>query len=316
MRAMRPHAVLVLLAALTAHPFPPVVSAQDPAPSPAAPDAAPRPELGTVAWQRDFARALAAAKQRQQPVFLLFQEIPGCATCTGFGKHVLSHPLLVEAIEDCFVPVVVRNNVDGEERRIRERYDEPAWNNPVVRFVDGDGVDLLPRADGIWDAHGIARRMVAALEKAKRPVPGYLALALAETDPDTRTAVFEMHCFWEGEAVLGALDGVVRTRAAFRSGAEVVEVTYQPAQITLAQLTERAQAKSCRPVGADGISLAKDGDQQHALGGTPFAKLELSPIQRTKVHSSLTLGRDGKVWLTPRQLAALAAFDAPPRAKR
>lgn len=316
MRAMRSHAVLVLLVAITAHALPPVASAQDPAPVPATPDAAPRPELGRVAWRRDFDPALAAAKQAEKPVFLLFQEIPGCATCTGFGRDVLSHPLLREAIEDCFVPVVVRNNVDGEERRIRERYEEPAWNNPVVRFVDGEGEDLLPRADGIWDAHGIARRMVQALEKAKRPVPGYLALALAETDPDTKTAVFRMHCFWEGEAALGALDGVVRTRAAFRSGAEVVEVTYRPAAITLAQLTERAQAKSCQPVGADGVSLAKHDDQQHALGGTPFAKLELSPIQRTKVHASLTAGRDAKVWLTPRQLAALNALEAPPPAKR
>jgi hypothetical protein len=30
-----------------------------------------------------------------------------------------------------------------------------------------------------------------------------------------------------------------------------------------------------------------------------FAKLDLSPMQRTKVHAALTLGTDPKVWLLP-----------------
>ena len=46
-------------------------------------------------------------------------------------------------------------------------------------------------------------------------------------------------------------------------------------------------------------------DQQHALGGTPFARLELSPMQRMRVHSALTLGSEPRVWLTPAQIAAL-----------
>ena len=70
-------------------------------------------ELGAVQWHRDLDAEL--AKKPGKPLFLLFQEIPGCDTCTGFGKNVLSQPLLVAAIEQCFVPVVVRNNVDGQE---------------------------------------------------------------------------------------------------------------------------------------------------------------------------------------------------------
>ncbi len=34
-------------------------------------------EFGTVAWQRDFAAATAAAKQRGAPLLVLFQEVPG-----------------------------------------------------------------------------------------------------------------------------------------------------------------------------------------------------------------------------------------------
>lgn len=266
----------------------------------------PEPELGSVRWQRDFARGLVDAAAAQKPVFLLFQEIPGCATCTGFGKDVLGQPLLVAAIEQCFVPVVVRNNVDGAEGAVRERFEEPAWNNPVVRFVDANGKDLLPRRDGIWDTHGITSRMVAALQAAQRPVPGYLLVARDESDAKVERAVFQMHCFWEGEAVLGALDGVVATRSAFVADAEVVEVTFRPSAVSRAKLTEAAQAKSCKPVTGGTVKAAPASDQQHALGGTPYGKLEMTPMQRTKVHSALVLGTDPNVWLTPAQVAALA----------
>jgi hypothetical protein len=263
------------------------------------------PELGTIAWQRDLEAGLAQASKTGKPVFLLFQEIPGCDTCTSFGKNVLGHPLLAAAIEHAFVPIAIRNNVDGKEREVRERFQEPAWNNPVVRLLDAAGKDVLPRRDGIWDAHGIAARMVEALTAGKHPVPGYLQIAHAESDPKTATAVFVMHCFWEGEAVLGALDGVVRTHSAFVDSAEVVEVTYRPAVLSAAKLTEHAQSKSCRPVTTKTLRAAPASDQQHALGGTPFAELDLSPMQRTRVHAALTLGTDPKVWLSPKQLAAL-----------
>jgi hypothetical protein len=34
-------------------------------------------EFGAIRWQRDFAAARASAAQRQKPVLLLFQEVPG-----------------------------------------------------------------------------------------------------------------------------------------------------------------------------------------------------------------------------------------------
>jgi Thioredoxin-like len=268
-------------------------------------------ELGSIVWQRDLDAGLAQANKTGKPAFLLFQEIPGCDTCTSFGKDVLGHPLLAAAIEHSFVPIAIRNNVDGKEGEVRERFQEPAWNNPVVRLLDAAGKDLLPRRDGIFDAHGIAARMIDALAAGKQPVPGYLRIALAESDPKTTKAVFGMHCFWQGEAVLGALDGVVRTHAAFVDGAEVVEVTYRPAVLSAAKLTEQAQSHSCQPITATALRAAPASDQQHALLGTPYGKLDLSPMQRTKVHAALKLGTDPKVWLSPKQLAALPPAAAP-----
>lgn len=274
---------------------------------------APKPELGTVTWHTvasnaDFTRSLAVARQSQRPVFLLFQEIPGCDTCTGFGKNVLSHPLIKEAIETQFVPIAVRNNVKGAEDEIRKRFKEPSWNNPVVRFVNHDGDDILPRKDGVWDAHGIAVRMIATLKANKLVVPGFLEIAAAETAAKTETAVFEMHCYWEGEAHLGAIDGVIKTTSAWLGEAEVVEVVFLPNIISKAKLTEAAQKKSCKPVATQEVRVARASDQQHALGGTPYAKLNLTSMQRTKVHADLSRKRDPSRWLSPSQAKSLVTI--------
>ena len=108
-------------------------------------------EIGTVNWRRDFEKALADSGRTQKPVLVLFQEVPGCSGCQTFGKTVLSDPLLVEAIESEFVPVVVYNNRGtGKDRELLERYREPAWNYQVIRFLNSEGKDIIPRKDRVW----------------------------------------------------------------------------------------------------------------------------------------------------------------------
>ncbi|MCA8957249.1 MAG: hypothetical protein KDC87_14330 [Planctomycetes bacterium] len=93
---------------------------------------------------------------------------------------MLSHPLLVEAIVDLFEPVAVFNSEKGRDAELLKRFGEPAWNNPVVRFVDAAGRDWIARRDGVWTPAGIAARMVEALRAARRSVPQYLELLAAE----------------------------------------------------------------------------------------------------------------------------------------
>jgi len=290
--------------------------------------AAGTPELGAVRWGTDPDAALAASRADGRPVLLLFQEIPGCATCVGFGAGPLSNPLYVEAIEDLFHPVAVRNNAGGREQAIRERFGEPAWNNPVVRFLDARGKDVLPRKDGVWDAHGTGERMVAALEAAGRPVPRWLELAVLETDEARLTAVtFGMDCFWEGEARLGAIDGVTATEAGFLGGSEVVTVTCDTRVTPVEELARRAReagvagrawAALDRDVTALRSVLGNDAsrngaaarpappsDRKYYLAHSPFNGLPLTPIQRARVNADLAAGRDGTGWLSPRQLALL-----------
>ena len=89
---------------------------------------------------------------------------------------MLSNPLLVEAIETLFHPVVIHNNKKGRDAEILKRFKEPAWNNPVVRLLDAQGRDLVTRKGGIYKAPAMAGRMVQALHAAKRPVPVWLRL--------------------------------------------------------------------------------------------------------------------------------------------
>lgn len=81
---------------------------------------------------------------------------------------------MVQAIEELFVPVVVYNNHPGEDARLLQRFKEPAWNYQVIRFLDEEGEDIIPRKDRIWNIPDLAERMVTVLETRKNDVPPYL----------------------------------------------------------------------------------------------------------------------------------------------
>lgn len=132
-------------------------------------------EAGDVRWGRDLDAALKSSAKTGKPVLILFQEIPGCSGVQKFGREVLTNPTLVEAIENEFVPVLVYNNrKGGMDEKLLRRFQEPAWNYQVIRFLNGEGREVIPRKDRIWTTSGVASRMVEALEAANRPIPKYL----------------------------------------------------------------------------------------------------------------------------------------------
>jgi len=132
-------------------------------------------EVGDVRWGRDFDAALQKSASEGKPVLVLFQEIPGCSGVRKFGREVLTNPLLVQAIEDEFIPMLVYNNRStGMDRELMERYQEPSWNFQVIRFLDAEGRDVIPRKDRVWTTSAVAERMIMALMAVDRPVPDYL----------------------------------------------------------------------------------------------------------------------------------------------
>lgn len=289
-------------------------------------------EAGDVKWGRDLDEALKKSGTTGTPVLVLFQEIPGCIGCQTFGSEVLTNPLLVEAIETLFIPVLVYNNrPGGDDQKWLQRYREPAWNFQVIRFLGGDGSDIIPRKDRVWSIGGVAARMVEVLRKIGRPVPKYLTALMLEHDMANHDKIgFAMACFWTGEYQLGKIDGVVATEAGWYDNREITLVTYHKRLITLNALVKYAASVHCaqkvyplpgntidrnrfesKPLLLENYRRAKDSDQKKQLDNWPEIRniSNITAMQATKINS---LAPDNRVqalqWLSPRQHEELRAL--------
>ncbi len=279
-------------------------------------------ELGRIPWTRDFDAARAEAERSGRPMMVLFDEVPGCRTCQVFGKEPLSHPIVVDAAQN-FVPVAIYNNLGGRDAEVLARFQEPAWNNPVVRFMDAGGRDLIPRRQE-YSTGALVRRMAEALEAAGADVPEYLRLVAAEYDPARpETAAFSMSCYWEGERKLGGLEGVIGTRIGTLHGREAVEVDFDAAVVDYRALVGHAldlgvastvyardeeQARIAREVVGDdaemtGARANTSTQQQYHLAHVPeYHYLPLTALQATKVNAAIASAADPDRYLSPGQL--------------
>lgn len=289
-------------------------------------------EVGLVNWGRDLDKACGLSRSTGKPVLVLFQEVPGCAGCQKFGKTVLSHPLIVEGMEDEFIPVLVYNNRKGRDAEILKKFKEPAWNYQVIRFLDGSGKDIIPRRDKVWDIAGVAGRMAQALVKANRQVPAYLVgLKVNRDGKNLSQIVFAMACFWTGEMKLGLIDGVMLTEAGFFDGREVTRVWHDPDVVDVTSLVKRAFRERCaqsvycpgaetlaqvksiknlvlpmKPFDVRGYRKAPAGDQKKQIRGTPFVKIGATEHQLTKINAFIHSDKARALrYLSPRQLALL-----------
>lgn len=176
---------------------------------------------------------------------MFFQEVPGCGTCSTFGHQVMSHPLIVEAIESHFVPLIIYNNKHVTDATVLKKYKEPSWSNPVIRVVDDMGIDIIPRHAGAYDPAQVVTTIQNALLADHQMIPNYLTLLSSELDNHTAEAVLSMSCYWTGEKVLGKLDGVTATQAGYMNGSEVVKVIYNPYKISYNELVSKTSKSQC-----------------------------------------------------------------------
>lgn len=294
-------------------------------------------ELGAIKWRRDFDKATAEAKRTGKPLLVLFQEVPGCGTCKGYGDRVLSHPLVRDAAETLFVPVAIYNNTPGNDARVLKKFEEPAWNNPVVRIVSHDRTALASRVAGDYTTTGLVSAMVAALVKEKRDVPTYLRLLNEELTARKRglaQATFAMYCFWEGEGQLGGLDGVIATKPGYLRGREVVDVWYDPARITYSKLVKQAQQIKCAGTvyarserqekaikALRDVSIVRtdeksrpDKEPKYFLSKTPYRFVPMTATQASRVNAAIHSSGDPVAILSPSQLRLLASIKAHPNA--
>jgi hypothetical protein len=137
---------------------------------------------------------------------------------------VFSHPLVVEAIASKAAAVALVGAEGGEVSAA-----------PALRFIGSDGKDLAPPLEGAMRPHVVVNSLSSAIEKQTGAALGYLVVVAEElrsVERELPKAVFAMGCFWEGQAKLGGLTGVIDARVGMLDGHEVVELYFDPELIT------------------------------------------------------------------------------------
>lgn len=274
-------------------------------------------ELGSVHWLRDLDEGRALAKQSGKPLLVLFQEVPGCSNCTRYGNGPLRHPLLVESIETFFVPVCIYNNKGGKDGTALRLFDEPAWNNPVVRIVRPDNSDLIPRIANFSSPYQLVKGIGQALAANGQNSPVYLKLLETEwraRESGLETATFSMYCFWSGEGTFGAIPGVIETEPGFQDGHEVVKVQFDPsivAKSTLEALTHPKGINSC----ARNEGFRSDRTPKYYLANTDYRFIPMTSLQACQINSLIGEGKNPDACLSPRQLSLLKKIRAQPDKK-
>ena len=246
---------------------------------------------------------------------------------------MLAQPRVIQILENDFIPVAIYNNAGGYDKKILNHFNEPSWNYQVMRFLDADLKDIIPRKDKVWDVRGTLNRMAKALEVSKKSSQGSAKKSESSSQAaSNKVAAFAMYCFWTGEAKLGSLDGVSETEAGFYDGHEVVVVKYNDQEIDLLTLVDEAEKFDCAsavylPDAADrklvkdktrlrtvknfdfssGYRRAPESDQKRQLSSAKsmLKKLDLTPQQWTKLNSRGVSGARIDQVLTPSQIASL-----------
>jgi len=294
-------------------------------------------ELGRIAWIRGFDAGIYKSRAKHKPILVLFQEVPGCQTCVDYGQQVLSHPLIVDAVQTLFVPVAIYNNLKGSDKKTLADFKEPAWNNPVVRIMTADRRPLAPRVAENYTVAGLASAMVEALQKFGRDVPAYLRLLdeeLSSRKGGLARATFAMHCFWEGEGALGGVSGVVSTVPGFLRKEEVVEIEFDPKTISYAALVRKAKSLDCASrvyartkeqqavarglVGSSAVRtdqpIRPDKTPKYYLSNTAYRYVPMTGLQAARINAALGRKADPGAYLSPSQLALFRVVQQHPSA--
>lgn len=263
-------------------------------------------ELGLISWYRNYKEAIQASKTNHKPILILFQEVPGCSTCKKYGNNIIGHPLFAEVIEEYFVPLLIQNNKQGDDKAILNKFNEKAWNNPVIRIIDSNEKNLTKRIAGIYTPKGIHDRLIYFFKEQNIKPPLYFDLLgqelTAEATKQTKTIYYSTYCFWSGEKVFGNINGVLSTEPAHSSKGELVKVNYDQSILSISVLNTIAKENNYRLTERDQSYKKASADDNFYLKKTNYIHLPLTPIQQTKINSAIGEGDDPRKYLSPQQL--------------
>lgn len=256
-------------------------------------------ELGKVTWFRNYDEALLKAKELDKPVFLFFQEVPGCATCRNYGFNVMSDPMMVDIIENEFIPLCIFNNEKGHDKEILDKYKEPSWNNPVVRILNKEGESLV-RINGKYSTKEVLNETLNVLEK-NYSIPKYASLYQESLNVAKKEShYFQMYCFWSGEGKLGDVEGVVSTEPGWMNGAEVVWIETDAENMSQEEIKEIGESKGLMYL-ENPSEFRVDKDPQYYIKNSDYAFIPLLEIQKSRINSALFNKQDASSFLSPSQ---------------
>lgn len=91
------------------------------------------------------------------------------------------------------MPVLVYNNKSSDAKLLKH-FNEPSWNNPVVRYMNHREQDLTARKELVLTVPETANRMAKSLRKAEKEVPVWLeSLAVPTKAKKLQRATFAMY---------------------------------------------------------------------------------------------------------------------------
>ena len=274
-------------------------------------------ELGKVKWLRNYDEAQSRSEKENKPIFILFQEVPGCGNCTKYGQEILSHPLIIEAIEDEFVPLAIYNNVSGHDREVLKHFNEPTWNNPVVRIVNSNGAPVAKRVGNFLSKGELISQMINGLEKEKKNIPMYLTLLQQEFSAEENGEdefYLSMYCFWTGEKEIANIEGVVGTEAGWMHGREVVKVNFDTKKTNEKAIALKAANVRCADQVFSDVkpkvkipfkkvgNYRKDNQDKYYLLQTKYKSIPMTELQKSKVNSAIGSRQKPERYLSPRQI--------------
>ncbi|MEM9411574.1 MAG: hypothetical protein AAGA30_10700 [Planctomycetota bacterium] len=264
-----------------------------------------------INWETDLNQALEVAKWKSRPIFAAIGEV--------VDQDSLRHPLLIEAITNHFVPAQLT------QRSILEKTSNKFTRGfiilgPKLEWLQSSDKDNLSYKE-------VAKLLIDGLKQTEQEIPTYLKLC--SNDQLTETAEFAMHCYWEGEARLGGIDGVVSTKSAWRDGLEVVQLEFIPSVVDYSKLITIAQSFDCaskifahtdsqltlaRNIVGDRLTKrvsraardAKSSDQKYYLLHSLYRYLPLTQLQATKINARLKMKQPSEDLISPNQRQLLS----------
>lgn len=261
-------------------------------------------ELGRVSWYRDYDEAIILCEKEKKPILLLFQEIPGCSTCVNYGRDVLSNPLMVEIIENEFIPLAIYNNIHGKDAEILKKFNEPAWNNPVTYIIDCNGKSIVNKVANNFSPFTLYQKIVEVLALLNKEIPLYFKLLEKDLKINfgaTKQAVYETPCFWSGETTFAQHHAIYATMPGFIGSREVVTIEFDESLVTKKELDSFAIEQGFFLIDKS-VNLRIDKDPQYYLKKTNYKYLPLSSAQKTMVNFSIPYKQNPEQYLSPKQI--------------